>query len=87
MVLSKRGQTGIFFLVMIGIVVFILGLALAKPIIQNSTQVMTNMDCSNTSINTYTKVTCGVIDVSSPFIISIILALGGMFLTAKLMGR
>lgn len=86
MVLSKRGQTGLFFLMMIGIIMFIIGLALAKPLVTNANQVMSNMDCNNASIDTSTKITCGVIDISSPFVVGIILALAGMTLGARLIG-
>lgn len=84
--LTKKGQTGIFFLFMVGILMFILGFALASPLITNSNTVRTNLDCSNSSIDVGQKVTCGVVDVVAPWIIGLIFGFAGMAIGAKLIG-
>lgn len=86
MALNKKAQTGLFFLLMIGIVMFILAFALASPLIDTSNSARENLNCSNLSIQTYQKVTCGVVDIVSPWMIGLILGLGGMALGAKLVG-
>lgn len=81
--MNKKGQ-GFFFLLMIGVVMFILGFALAKPLISTSSDVRTNMNCSNTSLSTDQKVNCGVVDIISPWFVGLVLGLGGMVITSKL---
>lgn len=83
---NNKGQTGVFFLFMIGIVLFILGFSLASPLAISSAQAMGNLNCSNSSISTDTKVLCGVIDITAPFMVGIIMGLAGMVLCAKLIG-
>ena len=83
--IGKSGQTGMFFLFMIAIVLFILGFGLASTLVTNSTQVRSNMDCSNVSIDTSQKIGCTLIDLSSPFLIGILLAIGGIVFSAKLL--
>lgn len=87
MVLNNRGQAmGFFFLLMVGIVMFILGFALASPLVKSSAQAMTNLDCNNSSISTDQKVTCGVVDIIAPWVIGIIFGMGGLVLGSKLIG-
>lgn len=85
--MNKQGQTGIFFLFMIFVVVFILGFALASPLITNSNAVRSTLNCSNSSIDTSQKVTCTTIDITAPWIIGVIFGLGGLALGAKLLGQ
>lgn len=83
--IDRHAQTSFFFLFMIGIVLFILAFALASPLMTNSNQVRTNLNCSNSSISTDQKVTCGIVDITTPWLIGLILALGGVAFTAKLL--
>jgi hypothetical protein len=83
MALNKRGQEGIFFMFMIGIVIIILSLALATPLIKSSNQVRTTMDCDNSSISTDRKVSCGVTDIVTPTFTAILLGLGALGFGAK----
>ena len=84
MAMNKRGQTGMFFLLMIGIVMFIIGSALSSALIKSNQNARDNMDCQNLSISTYKKVTCTVVDVVTPFVVGLIFALGGVALTSRL---
>ena len=81
---NKKGMIAPFFLIMIGIMMFILSFALISPLITNSNAVQSTMGCNNVSIETYVKITCGIIDISSPFLIGIIMALGGIAITSRL---
>jgi len=84
MVLNKRGQTGFFYLIMIGITMFIIGFALANVLVTNNTQVRTNLDCGNESIDTSQQVTCTMVDIVAPWFIGLIFGLGGLALGAKI---
>lgn len=83
---SKKGQTGFFFLFMIGVTMFILGFALATPLVTTSNEVRANMDCGNQSIDISKKVTCGVLDIIAPWFVGVVLALAGMAIGAKIIG-
>jgi flagellar basal body-associated protein FliL len=83
-VFNKKAQTGIFFLLMVGIVMFILGWALAPAFVSSGNLARTNLDCSNVSIDTSQKITCGVVDIVAPFLTGIIFAFAGITITAKL---
>ena len=83
---NKKGQSQPFFLFMIGVIIFIIALALATPLIRNSEKVMGEMDCSNSSISTTEKISCTVTDTVAPFILAILIGLGAVALTARLMG-
>lgn len=84
--MNKKGQTEFFFLFMVGITMFILGFALSSVLITNNSQVRSTLGCSNSSISTDQKVTCGVIDIIAPAIIGIIFGLAGLAFGAKLRG-
>ena len=86
MAINKKGQMGMFFLFMIGVVMFIIGLSLSSVLVSSNNQVRTNMDCSNTTISTDRKVTCGVVDVIAPLVIGTIFGLAGLAFGAKLTG-
>lgn len=81
--MNSKGQYGIFFPFMIGITMFILGFALAPALVTNAANVMGVLACSTTTV-TATKIVCGIVDVSAPWIVGLIMGLGGLALGAKL---
>ena len=81
--IKKKGQAGTFFMFMIAVTMFILGFQIASTLITNNIQVMNNMDCFNASISTHQKITCTVLDVSVPFVVGVIFALGGLAFGSK----
>jgi hypothetical protein len=82
---SKKGQYP-FFLFMIGVIIFLVAFQFAGPLVKSSAQVMSGMDCGNSSISTGQKISCTTVDIVAPFIIALLLGLGGVAFTAKLMG-
>ena len=84
--MNSKGQTGFFYLFMIGIVLFVLAISLAVPLVTNANAVRSTMDCNNASISTDQKVACTTIDISSPWLVGVILVLGATALGAKLSG-
>jgi hypothetical protein len=83
--MNNSGQFQPFFLIMVGIIIFIIAFSLASPLIKSSNQVQEDMNCS--AVTDYKdKVQCTIADMVAPFIIAVILGLGGVALTAKLMG-
>ena len=83
---NKKGQIGFFFLLMIGITMFILAFALSSALVTSNSQARSNMDCNNESISVDQKITCGVVDIIAPWVIGLIVGLGGVAFGAKLTG-
>ena len=83
--MNKGGYFQPFFLLMVGIIIFILAFSFASPLIHSSNQIQEDMNCS-TATDYTDKIPCVIADMSAPFIIAVILGLGGIALTAKLMG-
>lgn len=80
---NKRGQFQPFYLFMIAVIIFILAFALITPLTNSSGQIMTGLNCSNSSIPYYQKITCTVVDIIPAWIIALILSLGGTAFAAK----
>lgn len=80
---NKRGQFQQFYLFMIAVIIFILAFALITPLTNSSGQIMTDLNCSNSSIPYYQKITCTVVDIIPAWIIALILSLGGAAFAAK----
>jgi len=79
--MNKRGF-GIFFLLMMGVVFFILGLALA-PALKDTVQESTNvsyLDCSNSSISDQNKAVCTSLEIMTPAYIGVIFGLAALIL-------
>jgi len=74
-----------FFLFMASIVIFILAFALAPSLSKSSNQAQSNMNCSNASIDASQKVACTTTDISTPFVVAIILGLAIISLGAKIL--
>lgn len=81
MVMNKKGQTTIFFILMIGIVCFLLGMALTPVIAETAWEVShtTELNCSSTS-TTIQKSVCTQIDTFAPYYMGILFGLAGMVL-------
>jgi len=83
MAMNKKGQT-IFFSLMIGVVLFFLGINLAKPLLDSFTEVRTNMDCAVAS--TYQeKANCVIIDIMMPLFIGVLFGFAGFVIGGKLL--
>ena len=88
--MNGKGQVQIYAL-MLGLVVIILGLALA-PAVKQSTDSARNatdgdtigMDCSNESISNFDKATCMATDLSLFYWVGGIIMIGGIIVGAKL---
>lgn len=78
---NKRGST-IFILLMMGVVFFWMGLALAKPLGDVVTENTTNsvLDCGNSSISNQAKAVCTSIEAIQPFFIGLVFGLAGLLL-------
>jgi len=81
--MNKLGQVG-FLSLMLAIVFFLLGLALAPPlndVVQgDGVRGANGYDCANVSISSQDKALCTQTDLIPPFFVAIILGLGGMLL-------
>ena len=89
--MNKNGQV-FFYTFMLGIVIIILALAFAYPVKQAvdtarnpSSGDFTGLDCANTSISNYDKAACLITDVTTPYFIIGLLAIGGAVIGAKLL--
>lgn len=84
--MNNKGQ--VFFLTfMIGLVILLLALALA-PGLRNQideTRSSTGMDCGNSSISTFNKATCFVVDVNMFYFIGGLIFIAGSVIGAKVM--
>lgn len=88
--MNNKGQV-IVYGFMIGIVIIILAVAVATPIkvisdrVQNQTSEIGGLDCSNVSISDFDKINCLAVDLTMPYFIGILLAIGGIVLTARIL--
>jgi hypothetical protein len=76
MVMNKRGQ-GILVLLMLVVTFIILGLALAKPMVETQSYNMAQLDCGNVSISNNYKATCESLDIFSWIFTGIIFGIVG----------
>lgn len=80
---SKKGQVSAFVLLMIGMVFFLMGLALTPAIhdvIEEATSTV-QLNCSNTSISDQDKANCDAIDIQQFLFIGTIFGLAGILIT------
>lgn len=86
--MNNNGQVVVFTL-MVAVCIFILALAFIFPVKEATTNAMaasdTGMNCTSSLITTYTKAACLVSDITLPYFIAAILALGGAIAGAKLL--
>ena len=78
--MNKKGLT-FFYLFMVGVVCFFLGLALAYPLTESTGESMDELDCSNVSISNQDKAVCYQMDSIAPFFIAIIFGCAGVLLS------
>jgi hypothetical protein len=88
--MEKKGQV-VFYGLMLGLVIIILGLAIAPAIkesvttARNSTDGDTiGMDCNNASISDYDKAACITTDLTIFYFVASLIFIGGAIITAKI---
>lgn len=84
--MDKIGQFQPFFLLMVGITIFLISFTLVSSLVETSSLIQSSMNCSNSSISRSEKINCAVTDMIPPFVFAIIIGLGAVALTAKLLG-
>ena len=82
--MNKVGSSVLVYF-MIGILLFLLGLALTPALTQTSGEAQTNLDCSNESISNQDNAVCYQLDTFSPLYIGVLFGLVGIIL-ARIMG-
>ena len=83
MAMNKKGQV-LFYSIMIGVVLFFLGINLAKPLLDVFTDVRTNLSCDVAS--TYQeKANCVIVDVMLPLFIGVLFGFAGMVIGGRLL--
>ena len=88
---NKNGQVMVYGL-MLGVAIIILALSLAGPVKQsvsnarNTTSEFggSGLDCNNASISDFDKAACLSSDISLPYFIGILIVIGGIVITAKI---
>jgi hypothetical protein len=80
MVMNKRGQT-LFFVFMIGVVFFFLGVNLAKPTVDVTKESMLQLNCTtnylvNDTITNQDRAYCTAIDMFAPLFVGLCFGLG-----------
>lgn len=80
--MNTRGTTMLLAL-MLGVIFFLLGLALAPGITEVVSESMTELGCS-TATDEFVLGGCVLMDLSAPWIIGIIFAMGGAALGASI---
>lgn len=79
--LNKKATTA-FFLLMMGIVFFLLGLALANPIKEVAGDSRTELNCTNTTISNQNKAVCTQFDLYQPVYVGLLFGLAGVLIGA-----
>lgn len=82
--MNKKGSTSIVYF-MIGVLFFLLGLALAPALSHTTSEAQTQLDCSNSSISNQDKAICYQVDTFNPLWIGVLFGLGGLILTRIMM--
>lgn len=80
---NKKGQFQPFYLFMIAVIIFIVGFALASPLLNSSNHIRNDMNCSNGNLSVGQHVACTTIDIIPAWLIGLILSLGGTAFAAK----
>ncbi len=80
--MNNRGMAA-FYLFMVGIVFFLLALALAPVLMETSDQARNadNLDCANASISNQDKSICYQVDAMPPLYTAVLFGLGAMLFT------
>lgn len=77
--MNKRGSTALVYLMM-GIIFFLLGLALSPALVDTTEESRDDLDCSNSSISNQDKAICYQIDTFNPLWIGFMFGLAGIIL-------
>lgn len=81
---NNKGQvSSIYFAIIVGIMIFLVGMTLLNFITPEITRARVSLDCTNSSITDGTKATCLVTDSIMPYIILLILSISGGYITDK----
>lgn len=83
--MDKLGQSQPFFLFMIGVIILLLTFALAGSLTKTMKDTMTNLNCASAT-TTSQKINCSVTDMVAPFFLALLIGLGIVALTSKLIG-
>ena len=91
--MNSQGQVGVWgYALMLGLVIIILGLALApagrdfiNSAMNTSTADFIGLDCGNASISNFDKGTCVIADFSLPYFFGGIILIGGAIVVAKIL--
>ena len=80
LVFCKKAQLSIFFILMIGVVFFLLGLALTPALSQTVSEATSTsqLNCSNDSISDQDKSVCTSLDLQSFLFFGTVMGLGAM---------
>lgn len=80
--MNKKAQANIFVALMLGILFFLVGLAVAPALTEVSDEARSssNLDCANSSISDQDKAICVQVDVMTPFFVGIIFGLAGLLI-------
>lgn len=81
--INRKGGAEIFYLFMLAVILFFLGLALAGPITEITIEQRANLDCGNSSISGTQRAVCDQVDLYAPFFIGGIFAIAGMVIGGK----
>ena len=84
---NKKAQANVFVLLMIGIVFFVLGLALTPGATDVTNEAMSSeeLNCSNASITDQDQAVCASLDVMPPLYFGTILGLAGVVLAGAIL--
>ena len=82
--MNKKGTT-IFFMLMVGIIFFLLGLALAAGLQDTTTDSLSQLNCTsnyltNDSVTDVNKANCTAMDMQMPLYVGVLFGLAGMIL-------
>jgi len=81
---NKYGMVAIVYFMM-GVLFFLLGLALAPSLVDTVGKVRTDINCTNSSISNQDKAVCYQVDTFPPLFVGLLFGFGGIILT-RLMG-
>jgi ABC-type sugar transport system substrate-binding protein len=83
--MNKRG-TSFFLILMLAVIFFLLGLALASPLnaVVQESRTTAALNCTNSSIDSYKKGACVITDLYSPYFVGILFGIAGAILGARI---
>lgn len=82
--MNKRGF-GLLISLMLGVICFLLGLALAYPVQQVMVENMAQANCSATDLPYQTQALCTILDLFTPLIVGVLFGIAGFFIGGNLL--